>query len=451
MRRTLILSLLLLAGCQGYQRWDLDPEGARREWRERDVFAPDVVAFAADLAKREAAPRVYNPADGVDLAEAEVICLFFNPELRAKRLDAEVQLASAREAGRWDNPEFDVSIGRVLESVAEPWKLAAGISFTIPLSGRPGIERDLAFAQHRVQWREVLNAEWETLITLRALWRSHAATLRRAALIEDHLRAVNAALDRADKLVKAGELHTTDGRLLTIEQVLTRADLADTNRLVDQQRREIKAWLGLAPSAQLEFRPSLNAAPTPTAERDDLARENSPAVAIKREEYEVAEHSLRLEVQKQYPDLRLGPSFELDDGQSAIFLGLGIPIPLLNQNQQGIAAGIAARRAARAHFDAACLRLYADLDLARVQLSRARTLRGDLETNLAPLVDKQMEETNRRAELGEFDALLMLEALKSHLEAKQRILDAALAEAEATDALAALAGPNFKTEAPKEK
>ncbi len=450
-RQPVILAVLaasILAGCQSYQRWDLDPESARREWRGRDVMAPDVKEFAAELAKLEASPRVYNPADGVDLAEAEVICLFFNPDLRAKRLEADVALAGARAAGEWDNPELDLSVGRVLESVANPWVLAASISFTIPLSGRPGIERDLAFAQHRVQWRQVLADEWTTVAHLRELWRQHAATLRSIELLQAHVDSLTIAGGRADKLVKAGELHATDGRLLAIEKAQAAAELAEARRLADIQAREIKAWLGLTPQAQIKFNVALQ---TTATIQETVARENSPTVAVRREAYQVAEQQLRLEIQKQYPDLRIGPGFELDDGQSKIMLGFGIPIPIINLNRRGIAEAAASRKAARAAYDAACLRLYADIDLAQSRLISARALRSELERELAPLVDKQVEDINKRAELGEFDALLMLEGLKSNLEAKQRILQAALDEAHAADALSVLAGPNWKKEAPKEK
>jgi hypothetical protein len=64
-------------------------------------------------------------------------------------------------------------------------------------------------------------------------------------------------------------------------------------------------------------------------------------------------------------------------------------------------------------------------------------------------VDLQVKEAGDRAKAGDFDALLMLEALKSRLEAKERVLQTRLEEAQAIDALNTLAGPTFKSEEEK--
>ena len=69
-------------------------------------------------------------------------------------------------------------------------------------------------------------------------------------------------------------------------------------------------------------------------------RDNHPELARLRARYEAAEAALRLEISKQFPDLRIGPSAAGDSGDKKTVLGLalGIALPIFDRNQQAIAA-----------------------------------------------------------------------------------------------------------------
>src|SRR5687767_12097106 len=88
----------LLAGCQRYEKRPLDLGGHAGRVEARSPAGREVADFAASLSSRRPRVEAYDPADGLTLAEAEAVCLFFNPQLRAARLKAEVPLAGAKEA-----------------------------------------------------------------------------------------------------------------------------------------------------------------------------------------------------------------------------------------------------------------------------------------------------------------------------------------------------------------
>jgi outer membrane protein TolC len=439
---TILLVGALLAGCQSYSPLPLDDAAHARDWQARDISGSAVREYAAALAKRDATARsIYDPKDGLDLAEAEVVALFFNARLRKARLDAGAALAGAQNAGEWDNPELNISAGLILDSIANPWTASAGLEFTIPISGRKGVEKDLAFAQHHVKFREVLALEWEVIGELRAAWRERAATAERVALLREHIASMEDVNKRADELTKAGELQRTEARVFAIELIVSRIDLAEQERMGDEQDTALKGMLGLLPAAPVKLNTALAAGSAATG---DL--KNSPQLELMRAEYAVAEQNLRLEIRKQYPDLRIGPGYDIDEGQSTISLGFGIPIPIINLNRQGIAQARGERLAARAAYEGAVEELTVRQQIARQRLARVNSTRRAVEEQLAPLVDLQVKEANDRAKAGDFDALLTLEALKSRLEAKERVLQTKLEEAMAIDALNALAGPTFKPE-----
>lgn len=433
-----LLGGLLLAACQSYSPRPLDDAAHDRAWHARSVNGAGVREFAAALSQRDARPRRYDPSDGLDLEEAEVVALFFNAGLRRARLEAGAALAGARHAGEWENPELNVSAGVILASIAQPWMASAGLEFTVPISGRKGVERDLAFAEHEVKWREVLAQEWAVIVDLRKLWREQAALNERVLLLEAHSAGLSDVGRRAADLALASELARTDARLFEIELLQSRIELEDLRAQSREQQCAILGLLGLAPAAPLRLNLTLGAS------LDRRPHGEWPPVSVARAAYSVAEQQLRLEIRKQYPDLRIGPGYGIDEGQSTISLGFGLPLPLINLNRAGIARARVAREAARAAYEQAREEAAVSAELARLRLERVRAARRQVEDELAPLVDLQVKEARQRAEAGDFDALLMLEALKSLREAKERVLQTRLHEAQAMDALNALKGPTFK-------
>ena len=67
-------------------------------------------------------------------------------------------------------------------------------------------------------------------------------------------------------------------------------------------------------------------------------------------EYAASQSALQLEIAKQYPDLHLGPGYELDQTDNKWSLGVTLDLPVLNQNQGPVAEAKAKRAEAAAHF-----------------------------------------------------------------------------------------------------
>lgn len=449
MQRALPLIVLLLAACQGYDPMPLDDDAHLQAWANRDPANAAVVEYARTLAERDTQPRgPYNPADGISFPEAEVIALFFNPQLRTARLRADAELAGARESGRWEDPELEVDAAWIIQSISNPWILGGAIKFTIPFSGRHGVEEDLAYAEYDVAIRRVVEQEWETLVELRLTWQECAAAAERTRLTREFIAEVEAVQSVADRLAEAGELTSLDSRLFGLELAAQRGQLialeAEGARL-DLKLREL---LGLRPDAPLTLQTAFAGDTVRKYSRAVLIA-GSPALAVKRAEYETAEHQLRLEVHKQYPDLTIGAGYEIEDGQSRIGIGFGLPIPIINTNREGIARARAARLAVRSEYEAALETLLHRVAQAEQQLKAAREQRDYTTTELAPLVDEQVSDARRLAELGEFDALVQLDALSRRHGARLTVLEATLRQALAAAELEALIGPTFRPE-PKE-
>jgi len=438
MHRSLLL--FLAVGCQAYEPLPLDPAAHEREWAGRGPLDERVRDYAGKLAALEPGRAPFDPADGLELHEAELVALVFHPRVRVARLEARVPELGAREAGRWDDPSLGIDVVRITESVPDPWVVATGLTFTIPLSGRPGAEKKKAEAEADVARRRALLAEWEVLGELRVAWARWFGARERIALLEAYLGVLDQTIGLARKQREANLIGTPELRIFEMEQA-TRTGRLATLRIEEERRRlAILALMGLAPGAEVELVPGLPLEVPPDGARSRL-RERNLRLAVARAQYEVADRAFRLEIRKQYPDIGIGPLYEDDEGVSKAGLLLGVPLPLWNRNRRAIAETRAARDAAKAAWEAEYERLVAELSQVELGVRAARLRSELLENTVAPMADRQMGDLRRLAELGDLDVFVILDALTRTLETKEEVLAAKVEESVAVTELRALLRP----------
>jgi outer membrane protein TolC len=386
-----------------------------------------VVQYADHLAASGQRVDFYDPSDGLTLNEAEIVALFFNPELRLTRLKANVSHVGAAEAGRWEDPELGIDAERIIESVEHPWVLGGMLSFTIPISGRLGVEREKAGTEATAAELRALAEERRVLAELRADWANWSAAVERATLSRQVVADLDAVVGNAERLRQAGELGPVDARLLRIERVNQDSKLRGHEADAREAELRLKARLGLVPTANVKLVPAIPVSPV-RAVGDDvgvLVAEH-PRVRVARAEYEVAERTLKLEIQKQYPDLRIGGGFGTDEGDERVLFGAGVPLPLLNANRRAIAEARAGREVARAAAETEYEHLLTETAAAQIRLDAARERLAFVEKELAPLADQQANDARQLAKLGEFETLVLLQAIQTGHDAKLAILDARL-------------------------
>lgn len=431
---------LAVAGCHRYEPRALDLGAHDGAWRARSPASDEVRAFADRLVAEGAARAgAFDAGDGLSADEGEIVALVFNPDLRLARLRAGVAAASAEHAGLWDDPQFEIDLLRITESVSNPWVITPGLAITLPISGRLEAEKSRADAAAQAALVRVTEEEWRVRRDVRLAWLEwSAARLRhdeQRALL-DALRSLAASTAR---LAEAGEMLRTEAALFALERSQREYELVRMRGRTAEAEQRLRALLGLAPAAPVELIPSFSPGAMDSASGE--ISERNPTLARLRREYEVAEQSLRREVRKQYPDLTIGPLYETDQGQSRIgFLG-AIPIPVLNANKQGIAEAEAEREVARAAFETQYERTVGAFAAVSARAESLGAERAAIVAEMVPLVDRQMADARRLLELGESGGLVLLESLGRAHDTKLHLIDVRLDEASALAELAFLSGP----------
>jgi outer membrane protein TolC len=124
---------------------------------------------------------------------------------------------------------------------------------------------------------------------------------------------------------------------------------------------------------------------------------------------QAAEGTLRLEIAKQYPDIHLNPGYQLDAGENKWALGIGLTLPILNQNKGAIGEAEAKRKEAAAKFDAVQAKVLADCDRAAARVGAARAKLATIDGMLAEQ-NQQIESFQRIVAAGEGDRISVVSA-----------------------------------------
>jgi len=471
-----------LAGCQTYQSRPLELTDYADQWAKRPLDVESIEAYAAALGDSGTSPTPFDSSDGLSLYEAEAVALHFNPELRMIRAAANVPLASAKEAGWWPDPQFEAEVLRFVDRgdrtrfkmdapsidginagglettpagfrrvqgdyIDDPWIVGAGLSITIPISGRIAVEKDLRWSQYSAAWRRILLNEWELVTRLRSAWLEWSSSGERLRITQDYVEKLAVIAKMTEHLVAAGEMKPTEGRLIGIELARRQTALLTLQQNEIQNRLALLAMMGLVPDSPIVLQPqlSLDVDELPSDRRADLVLQTHPRIKSVKADYEASEQQLRLEIRKQYPDLDLGPSYSFEEGFSRFGLGVGFPIPLWNRNRQAVAEARALRDQARVTAEATAEQVLSNLARVEQHQLYASQRRGALLERVAPLVEKQVEDSRTLLDLGEVDVLLLRDALTGSLDTKLEVIDAALAEQRALNELQQMLQPRWFT------
>lgn len=414
-RRSVYAGLLLglalaMMACVRYHPKPISAPGSMDAFEARRLDAPELREFL--LANKE----VEDWPPGVwDLRALTLAALYYHHDMDVARAQWGVAVAGRITAGERPNPSANPMIGyNVTSPISEvsPWIPEIALELPIEVAGKRGFR--IAEARHlseAARWN-VLSAAWE----VRSRLRSALLELFSAERTESLLTGWR---DLQGETVRILELQKGAGEVSAYEVTQARVALdngrlaaIEASRASEGARARLAAALGL-PRKALEgvkisfdgferFEPDI-----PVAEPRRHALLNRSDILAALSEYAAGESALRLEIAKQYPDIRIGPNYQLDQTDSKWTIGLALDLPILSRNKGPIAEAEARRAESAARFLALQSQVIGELDAAvaecRSVLQKSKAAE-DLLSNLA----KQESTAGARYSAGEISRLEVL-------------------------------------------
>ena len=320
-----VLAVTLSCGCSSYEPKPIDWEAESRTGTTNNLFISSV-------------------------EDAAMIALSGNRELNAKRLKAANTDAIARETGWWEDPEFDFDFMRILNPSDNPFLGGGSIAFTLPLSGAPALEKRAAQAYAKADADEIRAAEREVATKARKLAiRLDSLRARREMLLKwnSDKRAQKARSD-VESLHKAGEASSSDLANVHRKMHILRHDIMENEKETAATEIAFLSLSGLRPGTRICVDLGETEMPKRPDEKDDpVDLVKHPRVAAALARFGGTELNLHAEINRQYPDLKLGPAYVNEEGLDRFGLVAGFTIPLWNRNRKGIAEAGGARDEAR--------------------------------------------------------------------------------------------------------
>ena len=457
--RTIGLAVVLAAAvsCVRFHPQPIAPAKSMEDFEARRLDAPELRDFLiGNQEVREWPPGAW------DLKSLTLAAFYYHPDLDVARAQWGVASGGRITAGERINPVLNPLIGynsTTPTSEVTAWIPEVSLEITIETAGKRGIR--ISGARHleeAARWN-ILSVAWEVRSRLRGALLEVYATGEKEALLAEALKLQTEIVRLLELQKDAGEVSVYDVTQARVALDAGQLAAIEASRAKEDATARLAAALGLPRRALDTARLSFDAfrRPDPAIPAGEVRRHavlNRPDILAALSEYAASQSALQLEVAKQYPDIRLGPNYQLDQTDSKWTLGLAFDLPILSRNRGPIAEAAAKRQESAARFLALQSQVIGELDAA-VEDCRAALFKAQAADDLLAHLARQEAAARAKRGAGEISTLELLgvqlelnmsaqarlEALVQGQEAVGRLENAAQSPLDVKDWLTTKAGP----------
>ncbi len=295
-------------------------------------------------------PQPSWPRQGWTLPELTLAAFYFHPSLDLAR--GEWALARAGEVTAGAPAPFG------LEAKAEsirpsrersPWALGFAFDFPIVSASKQRAKVDQARATSEASRLNVGTTAWEVRSRLRArLFERYALERQAQSLTAEHA-ARKELLRLQEKRFAGGVANQTEVAAARLAAFEVETRLGQARARLDSHTPQLAEAIGVAEQQiQAVKIDTENFKSVSQQDFDQRALEDgalADRLDVRRElvSYQAAEAALKLEVAKQYPELRWQPGYTRDQGDNRFGIGLGLTLGLPSTNKGPIAEAMARR------------------------------------------------------------------------------------------------------------
>jgi len=344
--------VLSTGACVRYHPRPLTPAGTLEDFEARRLDLPALGEFL----RAGGALDHWPPAEW-NLGTLTLAAFYYSPALDIARARWGVAKGGVITAGGRPNPSLTAAFGynTDAEQGVTPWIPEAVLDLPIEVAGKRGIRVTQARQLSEAARLNILTAAWQVRSEVRQAFLGFYMALRSDSLLtrQQELQASTVAILEAQ--LEAGEVspfEVTQARIALANSRLARLGVAQRRAAA---RSALADALGVPPLAVDGVALSFGgferlpeALPPAEIRRRALVSRSDILGALA--EYQASQAALQLEVRKQYPDINLGPGYQLDQTDGKWTLGLSLVLPVLNRNRGPIAEAEARREEAAARF-----------------------------------------------------------------------------------------------------
>jgi len=375
----------------------------------------------------------------IDLPAAIRLALA-QPGVRAAGHELAAAEAASAQAGRLPNPEL-----QVLREGQEAGSRTTTVQLNQPLELGGKRQARVALARGALQLAdsELRTRRLDVRADVIAGFHEAVVAERRKELAEALAALARRSADVAGKRVAAGKVSPIDETRARLAALDAAAELQQAAAALAVAKARLSALTGQpADALVLAQAPQELPAPAPLAALRARAGE---AGSIRRARGQLAVQEAQAQVERaaRIPDLTVSVGTQRDEqaGRRQTVLGLSLPLPLFNRNEDALRAALSRSDRARDELAAAETATAAALAAAHARYEAARNEAALLRQDVVPQALSAYELTLKGFEHGKFSFLDVLDAQRTWFQAQSRRWNSTLEAWRALAEIERIAGP----------
>jgi len=423
-----ILTVVLLTGCEHFQPQPISPEKAADTFDARSLTNENLRAFLATNGVAGEWPR-----ESWDLNALTLAAFYYQPALAEAREQWKAAQAAKITAGERPNPSVSVTpaYDTQIPDNPSPWMVPLTIDWPIETAGKRG--KRVAEAEHLAEaarW-DLVGQIWQARSHVRSAMLALYAAQQDESLLAQQETAQSNVVRLLEGQFSVGNVSSFEVTQARVALDTTQLARQDASGQIGQARAQLAGALGVPLRALdgikisfADFKNFPDDLAAPKIRRAALFNRADVRGALA--EYAASQSALQLEIANQYPDVNLGPGYAWNNGNAGDnewSLGLTVTLPVLNQNQGPIAEAEAKRAAVAANFVTVQTTAITEIDSALAAYDSALK-KSVTAKKLLDDLEKQLDSVRAQAQLGEADALTLASAEAEFATGAQNQMDA---------------------------
>ena len=410
----LCLLVIVLGGCAPYQ-YEAKPLQTTQLEAKFMSRNPDDVRLNEHLLGY-GYPIKQWPLPEWDLDALTLAAYYFHPELQVAMADFHKAMIHAEMVTRRINPGVEIPLEYHSNTSGgeSPWTIGLLFDFILERPAKRQARYEQADAEVNVTRININTTAWNIYSGLRRQYFNYQSVLKNQEQLQAQEKITEEVLKLLARRLELGE--ASEFEMSSIQLDLQRARLALTNHKVAvvDAKHALAGSLGL-PVTALDNMNIAYADPGTLITISSLGRDELQSIALTQRldiqqalaQYSVHEAALRLEIEKQYPDINLSPGFIFDQSESDRIWALGTAwlLPLFYpQNEGPIKEALAVRESKQAEFLALQARVINEVAMAEGRLQAQKSALQEAEQLLEETRERNRQ-MQRQFDLGYADHL----------------------------------------------
>jgi len=398
---------LAAAGCVTFHDKPVTAQQTYRDFDARRLDADDLKAYL----QARAGISVWTP-EAWDLKSLTLAAFYYHPDLDVARARWASASAGKITAGTRPNPSLSALLGynsTTPTALMSRWIPELVLDIPLETAGKRGLRLAQAGNISESARLDILTTAWEVRARVRRALVDVCTSQESEALLSAQTNLQDESVHLLNLQQAAGEISPHEASQARIALNASRLAILEAGRRKEQARVRLAEALGV-PMHALEGAnfscDEIRHAPDPVPPNDLRLRAlmNRTDILGALADYAAAQAALQLEIAKQYPDIHIGPGYQLDQTDNKWTLGFSLELPIFNRNKGPIAEAEARRTEAASQFLALQARITAQINTAMASSNNAAEQFHAADALLTDL--RKREETAKASfELGEISKL----------------------------------------------